>query len=75
MHAAARLLRVPHKAHHVARRVWGQGASIHSAFPLTMASEKKRVLIPGGAGYIGSHVALTVLNTRKFKVTSAYPIG
>ncbi|WFD37607.1 uncharacterized protein MJAP1_000554 [Malassezia japonica] len=34
-----------------------------------MASEKKRVLIPGGAGYIGSHVALTVLNTHKFKVT------
>jgi len=33
-------------------------------------TEKKRVLIPGGAGYIGSHVALTVLNTRKFRVTS-----
>lgn len=33
-------------------------------------TEKKRVLIPGGAGYIGSHVALTVLNTHKFRVTS-----
>ena len=32
-------------------------------------AEKKRILIPGGAGYIGSHVALTVLNTRKFRVT------
>ncbi|WFD19969.1 hypothetical protein MCAP1_002213 [Malassezia caprae] len=32
-------------------------------------TDKKRVLIPGGAGYIGSHVALTVLNTRKFRVT------
>lgn len=31
---------------------------------------KKRVLIPGGAGYIGSHVALTVLETRKYRVTS-----
>ncbi|WFD42440.1 hypothetical protein MPSI1_001085 [Malassezia psittaci] len=34
-----------------------------------MANEKKRVLIPGGAGYIGSHVALTVLKTGNFKVT------
>ncbi|WFD31448.1 hypothetical protein MSPP1_002483 [Malassezia sp. CBS 17886] len=34
-----------------------------------MTTEKKRVLIPGGAGYIGSHVVLTVLNTRKFRVT------
>ncbi|WFD23604.1 hypothetical protein MEQU1_002298 [Malassezia equina] len=32
-------------------------------------TDKKRILIPGGAGYIGSHVALTVLNTRKFRVT------
>ena len=32
-------------------------------------AEKKRILIPGGAGYIGSHVALTVLNTRKYRVT------
>lgn len=31
--------------------------------------DKQRILIPGGAGYIGSHVVLTVLNTRKYRVT------
>lgn len=31
--------------------------------------EKKRILIPGGAGYIGSHVVLCVLLTRRYKVT------
>ncbi|PKI85280.1 hypothetical protein MVES1_001381 [Malassezia vespertilionis] len=30
--------------------------------------EKKRVLIPGGAGYIGSHVVYTVLKTGKYNV-------
>ncbi|CEH13837.1 udp-glucose 4-epimerase [Ceraceosorus bombacis] len=30
---------------------------------------KQRVLIPGGAGYIGSHVVLCVLLTRRYKVT------
>lgn len=35
--------------------------------------DKKRILIPGGAGYIGSHVVLCVLLTRRYKVTSAYP--
>ena len=30
---------------------------------------KQRILIPGGAGYIGSHVVLCVLLTRKYKVT------
>ncbi|KDN53072.1 UDP-glucose 4-epimerase [Tilletiaria anomala UBC 951] len=30
---------------------------------------KQRVLIPGGAGYIGSHVVLCVLQTRRYKVT------
>ncbi|PWN30471.1 UDP-glucose 4-epimerase [Jaminaea rosea] len=29
----------------------------------------KRILIPGGAGYIGSHVVLSVLLTRRYKVT------
>lgn len=33
--------------------------------------DKKRVLIPGGAGYIGSHVTYTVLSTGKFRVTGA----
>lgn len=32
-------------------------------------AEKKRILIPGGAGYIGSHVVLCVLLTRRYKVT------
>ena len=32
---------------------------------------KQRVLIPGGAGYIGSHVVFCVLATRKYKVTGA----
>lgn len=32
-------------------------------------AEKKRVLIPGGAGYIGSHVTYSVLSTGKFRVT------
>ncbi|PWO00417.1 UDP-glucose 4-epimerase [Tilletiopsis washingtonensis] len=30
---------------------------------------KQRVLIPGGAGYIGSHIVLCVLLTRKYTVT------
>lgn len=30
---------------------------------------KQRILIPGGAGYIGSHVVLCVLLTRRYKVT------
>lgn len=30
---------------------------------------KQRVLIPGGAGYIGSHIVLSVLETRRYKVT------
>ncbi|EPQ30388.1 uncharacterized protein PFL1_01914 [Pseudozyma flocculosa PF-1] len=34
-----------------------------------MTSQKPRILIPGGAGYIGSHVALVTLLTRKFRVT------
>ena len=32
---------------------------------------KQRVLIPGGAGYIGSHVVFCVLQTRRYKVTGA----
>ena len=31
--------------------------------------DKKRILIPGGAGYIGSHVVLCCLLTRRYKVT------
>jgi UDP-glucose 4-epimerase len=34
-----------------------------------MPSSKPRILIPGGAGYIGSHVALVTLLTRKYRVT------
>ncbi|SJX66360.1 related to GAL10-UDP-glucose 4-epimerase [Sporisorium reilianum f. sp. reilianum] len=34
-----------------------------------MPSQKPRILIPGGAGYIGSHVALVTLLTRKYRVT------
>ncbi|PWN54456.1 UDP-glucose 4-epimerase [Violaceomyces palustris] len=32
-------------------------------------SVKPRILIPGGAGYIGSHVVLVTLLTRKYRVT------
>jgi nucleoside-diphosphate-sugar epimerase len=34
---------------------------------------KQRVLIPGGAGYIGSHIVLCVLLTRKYTVTGEWP--
>ena len=34
-----------------------------------MVDKKQRILIPGGAGYIGSHVVLCVLLTRRYKVT------
>lgn len=37
-----------------------------------MPSQKPRILIPGGAGYIGSHVALVTLLTRKYRVTGKY---
>ncbi|CAO1629939.1 unnamed protein product [Sympodiomycopsis kandeliae] len=33
-----------------------------------MAAELPRILIPGGAGYIGSHVVLSVLLTRRYRV-------
>lgn len=33
------------------------------------SSDIKRILIPGGAGYIGSHVVLACLLTRRYKVT------
>lgn len=37
--------------------------------PAAATGAKRRVLIPGGAGYIGSHVVYTVLSTGKYKVT------
>lgn len=33
---------------------------------------RARILIPGGAGYIGSHVVLCVLLTRRYKVTGEF---
>ena len=39
-----------------------------------MPSTKPRILIPGGAGYIGSHVALVTLLTRKYRVTGKHLI-
>ncbi|UZJ52019.1 hypothetical protein CBS101457_001339 [Exobasidium rhododendri] len=34
-----------------------------------MVADIKRILVPGGAGYIGSHIVLCLLLTRRYKVT------
>lgn len=43
-----------------------------SANGTAASSGLPRILIPGGAGYIGSHVVLSVLLTRRYRVTGKF---
>ncbi|KAJ7610875.1 THO complex subunit 1 transcription elongation factor-domain-containing protein [Roridomyces roridus] len=46
------------------------GEEVGSASPASMTVSSKRVLVTGGAGYIGSHVIYTLQKTRRYKIVS-----
>lgn len=56
-----------HCKYPAAHRLFEQSTSTD---PMSSSSSPlPRILIPGGAGYIGSHVVLCVLLTRRYRVT------